>query len=77
MGNTLPWTAPHGTDEERLFYHFYAMPHLTRAHVDGFRTALAAAVRAPSPSRSRRPAGDTAAPGPPGELRSCGAAASA
>lgn len=69
VGNTLPWTAPHGTDEERLFYHFYAMPHLTRAHVDGFRTALAAAVRAPSPSRSRRPAGDTAAPGPPGELR--------
>ncbi|MFF9488489.1 pyridoxal phosphate-dependent decarboxylase family protein [Streptomyces sp. NPDC014676] len=68
VGNILPWTAPDGTDKGRLFHHFYAMPHLTRTHIDAFGTALAAALRAPSPSRSRR-TGDTAPPGPPDELR--------
>ncbi|MEV6355746.1 pyridoxal phosphate-dependent decarboxylase family protein [Streptomyces hydrogenans] len=69
VGNTLPWKAPDGTVEDRLFHHFYAMPHLTPAHLDGFATALAAALDAPDPARPRRTAQDTAPSGPPGELR--------
>ncbi|MGK5641611.1 pyridoxal-dependent decarboxylase [Streptomyces sp. URMC 126] len=68
VGNKLPWTAPDGRVEERLFYHFYAMPHLTREHVDGFRTALVDAL-ADRPEPAAAPAARRPAPDLPDALR--------
>ncbi|MGW2031559.1 pyridoxal phosphate-dependent decarboxylase family protein [Streptomyces sp. NPDC001811] len=64
VGNTLPWTAPDGSVQDRLFHHFYAMPHLTPAHIDRFAAALIAARQAPPTTRARRaaPAPDTVRP---------------
>jgi glutamate/tyrosine decarboxylase-like PLP-dependent enzyme len=73
VGNTLPWTAPDGSVGDRLFHHFYAMPHLTRAHVDGFGAALATALdaagRPSAPARARRAGQDAPGPGAPDPLR--------
>ncbi|MEU4146127.1 pyridoxal-dependent decarboxylase [Streptomyces parvulus] len=67
VGNTLPWPAPDGSAGERLFHHFYAMPHLTPAHVDGFGAALAAALA--GAARTPRREGTAGAARPAGELR--------
>lgn len=56
VSNTLPWTAPDGSVEDRLFHHFYAMPHLTQTHIEGFAAAFTAARQAPGPTRVRRAA---------------------
>ncbi|WP_322501528.1 pyridoxal-dependent decarboxylase [Streptomyces rochei] len=69
VGNNLPWRAPDGRVRDRLFHHLYAMPHLTRAHVDGFASALTAALSAAPaggggfavPARSRASERDSAA----------------
>ncbi|MEW2516374.1 pyridoxal-dependent decarboxylase [Streptomyces sp. NPDC046870] len=64
VGNTLPWTAPDGSVQDRLFHHFYAMPHLTPAHIDRFAAALTAARQTPPTPRVRRaaPAPDAVRP---------------
>ncbi|MFG3159767.1 pyridoxal phosphate-dependent decarboxylase family protein [Streptomyces sp. NPDC048232] len=67
VGNALPWTAPDGSAGERLFHHFYAMPHLTPAHVDGFGAALAAALA--GAARVPRREVPAAPANPAGELR--------
>ncbi|MER5298599.1 pyridoxal-dependent decarboxylase [Streptomyces lasiicapitis] len=46
VGNALPWTDGQGRVTDRLFHHFYVMPHMTERHVDGFGADLAAALAA-------------------------------
>ncbi|QIQ04458.1 pyridoxal-dependent decarboxylase [Streptomyces liangshanensis] len=44
VGNRLPWTGPDGRTTDRLFHHFYAMPHITPAHIGQFEEHLAGAA---------------------------------
>ncbi|WP_399890883.1 pyridoxal phosphate-dependent decarboxylase family protein [Streptomyces sp. BBFR51] len=67
VGNSLPWTAPDGSVGDRLFHHFYAMPHLTPAHVDGFAAALAGSLA--GAARGPRRDAPTAPAAPAAELR--------
>ncbi|MET8683084.1 pyridoxal-dependent decarboxylase [Streptomyces sp. NPDC004732] len=65
VGNTLPWTDAQGQTTDRLFHHFYVMPHMTHSHIDTFAVDLAAALAAPAAEAGRTPA----APPVPAELK--------
>ncbi|MEU5686201.1 hypothetical protein DEJ48_08520 [Streptomyces venezuelae] len=65
VGNTLPWTDGEGRTTDRLFHHFYVMPHMTRGHIDAFAADLAAALAEPVTEAGRAPV----APPVPAELK--------
>ncbi|MGE9697441.1 pyridoxal-dependent decarboxylase [Streptomyces sp. CH6] len=70
VGNRLPWRAEDGRVVDRLFHHFYAMPHMTSAHIEGFAAHLASALTRPvpaAPAVQRRPAADREPPRPAAE----------